>query len=60
MRNPAALTGTDDEQSDIGLLVDPAETTSLLTLAAFKFNGKESGGQALQLCHVALQTEEAI
>ena len=32
----SVLTGTDDEQSDIDLLVDPAETTSLLTLAAFK------------------------
>jgi uncharacterized protein len=29
-------TGTDDEQSDLDLLVDPGENTSLLTLAAFK------------------------
>ena len=28
--------GTDTEQSDLDLLVDPEETTSLLTLAAFK------------------------
>jgi predicted nucleotidyltransferase len=32
----SVLTGTDDEQSDLDLLVDPAENTSLLTLAAFK------------------------
>lgn len=32
----SVLTGTDDEQSDLDLLVDPAETTSLLTLAGFK------------------------
>jgi uncharacterized protein len=32
----SVLTGTDDEESDLDLLVDPAETTSLLTLAAFK------------------------
>jgi predicted nucleotidyltransferase len=32
----SVLTGTDDEQSDLDLLVDPAETTSLFTLAAFK------------------------
>jgi uncharacterized protein len=30
------LTGNDDEESDLDLLVDPAETTSLSTLAAFK------------------------
>jgi uncharacterized protein len=32
----SVLTGNDDEESDLDLLVDPAETTSLLTLAAFK------------------------
>ena len=32
----SVLTGTDDEQSDLDLLVDPAESTSLLTLAALK------------------------
>ena len=32
----SVLAGTDDGQSDLDLLVDPAENTSLLTLAAFK------------------------
>ena len=32
----SVLTGTDDEQSDLDLLVDPAQNTSLLTLAAFR------------------------
>jgi predicted nucleotidyltransferase len=32
----SVLTGADDEQSDLDLLVDPGENTSLLTLAAFK------------------------
>ncbi len=31
----SVLTGTDDEESDLDLLVDPTETTSLLTLAGF-------------------------
>jgi predicted nucleotidyltransferase len=30
------LTGTDDEESDLDLLVDPTEATSLFTLAGFK------------------------
>ena len=32
----SVLTGTDDEDSDLDLLVDPTETTSLFTLAGFK------------------------
>jgi uncharacterized protein len=32
----SVLTGTDDEESDLDLLVDSTETTSLLTLAGFK------------------------
>ena len=32
----SVLTSTDDEESDLDLLVDPTETTSLFTLAAFK------------------------
>jgi uncharacterized protein len=32
----SVLTGTDDEESDLDLLVEPTETTSLLTLAALK------------------------
>ena len=32
----SVLTGTDDEESDLDLLVDPTEKTSLFTLAAFE------------------------
>ena len=32
----SVLTGTDTEESDLDLLIDPTDTTSLLTLAAFK------------------------
>jgi predicted nucleotidyltransferase len=32
----SVLTGTDDEESDLDLLVDPTEKTSLFTLAAFQ------------------------
>lgn len=32
----SVLTGTDDDESDLDLLVDPTETTSLFTLAGFK------------------------
>jgi uncharacterized protein len=32
----SVVTGTDDEESDLDLLVDPTETTSLFTLASFK------------------------
>jgi predicted nucleotidyltransferase len=32
----SVLAGTDDEESDLDLLVDPTETTSLFTLAGFK------------------------
>jgi uncharacterized protein len=32
----SVLTDNDDEESDLDLLVDPVETISLLTLAAFK------------------------
>lgn len=37
----SVLTGTDTEQSDLDLLVDPVETTSLLTLAAFKIDAEK-------------------
>jgi uncharacterized protein len=37
----SVLTGTDTEQSDLDLLVDPAESTSLLTLAAFKIDAEK-------------------
>lgn len=35
------LAGTDTDQSDLDLLVDPAETTSLLTLADFKIEAEK-------------------
>ncbi len=36
----SVLRGTDTEQSDLDLLVDPADSTSLLTLAAFKIEAE--------------------
>ena len=33
--------GTDDEESDLDLLVDPTDTTSLFTLAGFKVDAEE-------------------
>jgi predicted nucleotidyltransferase len=35
------LCGTDTDESDLDLLVDPAESTSLLTLAAFKIEAEK-------------------
>jgi predicted nucleotidyltransferase len=37
----SVLTSTDTEQSDLDLLVDPAESTSLLTLAAFQIEAEK-------------------
>jgi uncharacterized protein len=37
----SVLTGTDDEESDLDLPVDPTETTSLFTLAGFKADAEE-------------------
>jgi uncharacterized protein len=37
----SVLTGTDDEERDLDLLVDPTETTSLFTLAGFKTDAEE-------------------
>jgi hypothetical protein len=37
----SVVTGGDTEESDLDLLVDPAETTSLLTLAAFKRDAED-------------------
>jgi uncharacterized protein len=34
-------TGTDDEESDLDLLVDPTKTTTLFTLAGFKADAEE-------------------
>ena len=37
----SVLNGTDTEESDLDLLVDPAESTSLLTLAGFKIEAEK-------------------
>ena len=37
----SVLTGTDDEESDLDLLVDPAEKTSLFTLAGFQVDAED-------------------
>ena len=37
----SVLTGTDTDQSDLDLLVDPAESTGLLTLAGFKIEAEK-------------------
>ena len=37
----SVLTGTDDEESDLDLLVDPTETTSLFALAAFEIDAEK-------------------
>ena len=37
----SVLSGTDTEESDLDLLVDPTDTTSLLTLAGFKTDAEE-------------------
>ncbi len=37
----SVLTGTDDEESDLDLLVDPAEKTSLFTLAGFQADAED-------------------
>jgi predicted nucleotidyltransferase len=42
----SVLTGTDTEQSDLDLLVDPAQSTSLLTLAAFEIEAENCSGCA--------------
>ena len=37
----SVLTGTDDEASDLDLLVDPTKTTTLFTLAGFKADAED-------------------
>jgi predicted nucleotidyltransferase len=37
----SVLSGTDTDQSDLDLLVDPAQSTGLLTLAAFKIEAEK-------------------
>ncbi len=37
----SVLSGTDTEESDLDLLVDPAESTSLLTIAGLKIDAEE-------------------
>lgn len=40
----SVLTGTDDEESDLDLLVDPAEKTSLFTLAGAEHDAEQLTG----------------
>ena len=51
----SVLTGTDDEESDLDLLVDPTETTSLFTLAGFKAEAEDLLG-----VRVSVLTPEAL
>jgi hypothetical protein len=37
----SVLTGTDTEESDLDLLVDPSETTTLFTLARLEYQAEE-------------------
>ena len=37
----SVLTGKDDEESDLDLLVDPAESTSLLTIAGLQIDAEK-------------------
>ncbi len=37
----SVLTGTDTDESDLDLLVDPTETTSLFTIAGLKIDAEE-------------------
>jgi uncharacterized protein len=37
----SVLNGTDDEESDLDLLVDPGKATSLLTIAGLKIDAEE-------------------
>ncbi len=37
----SVLSGTDTDQSDLDLLVDPAETTSLFTIASLKMDAEK-------------------
>jgi len=51
----SVVTGTDDDESDLDLLIDPTETTSLFTLAGFKADAEELLGVA-----VSVLTPEAL
>jgi predicted nucleotidyltransferase len=45
----SVLSGTDDEESDLDLLVDPTDTTSLLTLAGFKVDAEKLLGVSVSV-----------
>ena len=40
----SALTGTDTEESDLDLLVEPADTTTLLTIAGLRIDAEKLFG----------------
>jgi len=45
----SVLSGTDTEESDLDLLVEPAESTSLLTVAAFKIDAEKLLGVSVSV-----------
>jgi len=45
----SVLSGTDTDDSDLDLLVDPAESTSLLTIAGLKIDAEELLGVPLSV-----------
>ena len=46
----SVLSGTDTDESDLDLLVDPAESTSLLTIAGLKIDAEELLGVPVCVC----------
>ena len=44
------MSGTDTDESDLDLLVDPAESTSLLTIAGLKIDAEELLGVPVCVC----------
>ena len=45
----SVLTGTDTEESDLDLLVEPAESTSLFTIAGLQIDAEELLGVAVSV-----------
>ena len=45
----SVVNGTDTEESDLDLLVDPTDTTSLLTLAGFKIDAENLLGVSVSV-----------
>ena len=45
----SVLSGTDTDESDLDLLVDPAESTSLLTIAGLKIDAEQLFGVSVSV-----------